>query len=459
MKIPKILNDIAKHLNSKGFKAIIVGGAVRDFVLQKDVKDFDIEVYNINSLDTLSSILSKYGSVNLVGKSFGVVKLKVDNIEYDFSIPRLETKVAKGHRGFSVKVDGSLDFKEAARRRDFTINAMGYDILEQKLLDPYNGLNDIKSKTLQIVDKTTFKQDPLRVYRAVQFGARFEFNLSKDTFDSCHSLVQSGALEELPKERVWEEFKKLLLKANKPSIGLELMRKLVILKYFPQLQSIIGVKQNKKYHPEGDVWTHTLMVIDEAAKLRVGDEKEDLILMLSALSHDLGKAVTTKVVNGQIRAIGHEIKGEQIAIDFLQRLTSNKELITEVAKLVRYHLMPIQLYTNGAKDGAIRRLSTKVNIKRLERLARADYFGRGGVNREKFEAGDWLLSRAKALNCLEQPPKSLIRGKDLINLGLKPSAKFKEILNSVYKAQLNGEISTKQEAINLAKKIVFNNNL
>ena len=459
MKIPKILYKIAKDLETKGFKALIVGGAVRDFILQKDVKDFDIEVYNIDSLNTLSSILSNYGSVNLVGKSFGVVKLKVDNVEYDFSIPRLERKVAKGHKGFSIKVDGSLDFKEAAKRRDFTINAMAYDILEQKVLDVYGGLSDIKNKTLQIVDKNSFKEDPLRVYRAVQFAARFEFNLSKDTFNSCLDLVQSGALEELPKERVWEEFKKLLLKAKKPSIGLELMRNLGILKYFPELQAIIGVKQNSKYHPEGNVWTHTLMVVDEAAKLRVGDEREDLILMLSALCHDLGKAVTTKVIDGQIRALGHEIKGEQLTIDFLQRLTSKKDLINEVTKLVRYHLMPMQLYKNGAKDGAIRRLSTKVNIKRLERLARADYFGRGGVEKKVFEAGDWLLSRAKALNCQEEPPQNLIKGKDLINLGLKPSAKFKKILNKVYEAQLNGEIKSKEEAINLAKEIVFNNNL
>jgi len=176
-----------------------------------------------------------------------------------------------------------LDFATAAKRRDFTINAIGYDINAKKMLDPFCGVDNIKNKTLQIVDKASFTEDPLRVYRAVQFGARFEFTLSKNTFTACSKLIDNGSLEELPKERVWEELKKLLLKAKKPSIGFKIMKDLGILKYFPELKALIGVKQEPKYHPEGDVWIHTLMVIDEMAKLRNGDDKRDLILMLSAL--------------------------------------------------------------------------------------------------------------------------------------------------------------------------------
>ncbi len=453
MDIPKVLIDIAKRLDSIGAKAILVGGAVRDFILQNSVKDFDIEVYNIKTLDKLATILSEYGVVNLVGKSFGVVKLRVDNLEYDFSMPRVESKIAKGHKGFSIKVDSTLDFKSAAKRRDFTINAIGWDILRQKLLDPYGGIDDIKNKTLHIVDKTSFSEDPLRVYRAVQFAARFEFTLSKDTFTICSKLVESGSLEELPKERVWEEFKKLLLKAKKPSIGLEYMRKLGILKYFPELKRLIGVEQEPSYHPEGDVWTHTLMVVDEAAKLRVGEELEDLILMLSSLCHDFGKPATTKVINGKIRAINHDKEGVEPTIEFLNRLTNQKELIQEVTKLVEYHLRPMHLYKGGAKVAAIRRLATKVNIERLERLARADYFGRGGVENKKFKAGDWLLKKAKEQNCLSSPPKRLIEGRDLIALGLTPSVKFKDMLNRVYKEQLDGNIKCKQEAIEFVKRM------
>ena len=447
MNLPKIVIDIAKHLKSSGYKAILVGGAVRDFYLKKSVKDFDIEVYNIDSLETLASKLMAFGSVDLVGKSFGVVKLKVDNYEYDFSIPRREIKVSKGHRGFNVKVDGALDFKEASRRRDFTINAMGWDIIGQKLLDPFGGLYDLKNKILRIVDKNSFIEDPLRVYRAVQFGARFEFTLSRDTLMLCSKLANNGSLKELSKERVWEEFKKFLLKADKPSIGFELMQKVGVLKYFFELERLIGVEQEPRYHPEGDVWIHTLMVVNEMAKLREDSEELNIKLMLSALCHDFGKPETTKKIDGKIRAIGHEEVGIEITKNFLKRLTDQKDLIKNVATLVKYHLRPIQLYKSGAKSSAIKRLSTKVNLQELEKLARADYFGRGDIKSDRFEAGEWLLTRAKELNVLNSAPKKLLEGKDLINLGLEPSKKFGKILKEAYQAQLNGEFSSKKDAI------------
>ncbi len=459
MKLPKILIDIANRLDKAGAKAILVGGAVRDFVLQKDVKDFDIEVYNINSYNDLASILSEFGAVNLVGKSFGVVKLRIDKTEFDFSMPRQESKVGKGHRGFEIKVDAKLNFKEAARRRDFTINALGWDILEQKLLDPFGGSEDIKSKTLQIIDKESFTQDPLRVYRAVQFAARFGFKVSNETRKLCCQLVDNGNLEELPKERIYEEIKKLLLKAPKPSVGLKLMHEFGILKYFPELEALIGTKQEPAYHPEGDVWIHTLMVVDEAAKLRTGSEKEDLILMFSALCHDFGKPATTKVINGRIRAFNHEKEGIEPTLNFLKRLTNNKELKREVAKLVEFHLRPMQLFRGGAKSSAIRRLSLKVNISRLVKLAQADFYGRGGADKEKFEAGEWLLKKAKDLNCLKAPPKRVLEGRDLINLGLEPSPKFSEILNKIYQAQIEGEILSKEEALEMVKRLesIFDN--
>ena len=452
MNLPKVLIDIANRLDSVEAKAILVGGAVRDFVLQKSVKDFDIEVYNIESYDNLATVLSEFGTVNLVGKSFGVVKLRVDNMEYDFSMPRLESKVAKGHRGFDVKVDTRLDFSTAAKRRDFTINAMGWDILERKLIDPFGGIDDIKSKTLQIVDKTSFTEDPLRVYRAVQFGARFEFTLSKDTFTLCSKLTDNGSLEELAKERIWEEFKKFLLKADRPSIALNLMRELGILKYFPELKALIDVMQEPKYHPEYDVWVHTLMVVDEAAKLRVEDEQENLILMLSALCHDFGKPKTTKLIDGRYRAFNHEKEGVDPTIRFLKRITSNRDLTKEVAKLVEYHLRPIQLYKGGAKSSAIRRLALKVNIERLTRLAKADYLGRGGVSTDNFEAGDWLLSRAKELSVLNTPLQKLVEGKDLIKLGFEPSVEFGEILQEAYNAQIDGTFNTKEEGTKWVQK-------
>jgi len=448
MNLPKVLIKIAKKLEKEGAKAIVVGGAVRDYLLNRPIKDIDIEVYNISSYDKLANILKEYGKINLVGKAFGVIKLKVEDIEFDFSLPRTEQKIDIGHKGFSVKTNSQLSFTKAAIRRDFTINAMGYDILQKRLLDPFDGKKHLLTKTLQIVDSSTFIEDPLRVYRAVQFAARFELKLSIDTFKLCKVMVDNGDLEELPKERVWEEFKKLLLKAKKPSIGLNLLKELGVLKYFPELKALIGIKQDINYHAEGDVWRHTLMVVDEMAKLRSGNEKIDLIRMLSALCHDFGKPATTKVIDGKIRAFNHDIEGVKPTISFLKRLTDDKKLIASVADFVLYHLRVGQLYKGGAKAAAIRRLATKINLQELELLARADYFGRISKDKKEiFEAGEWLLKRAKELNVLNAPLKPIISGKDLIALGLKPSPKFKKILDLAYQAQLDGKFKNKEEAI------------
>jgi len=457
MKIPKILEEIAQKLAQNDIKAVIVGGAVRDYFLglQKS-KDIDIEVYNINSLEELVELLEEFGSVNLVGKAFGIIKLKTKEEEFDFSLPRTEKKIAKGHKGFEVHTHKNLSFQEAARRRDFTINAMGYDIITKKFLDPFNGKKDIEAKRLHIVDTKSFVEDPLRVYRAIGFAARFEMELSAKTKELCKIMVARGDLEELPKERIFEEFKKFLLKAKKPSIALELLRELGIIKYFPELQAIIGIPQEPSYHAEGDVWTHTLMVVDEMAKLKSGDERVDVVRLFSALCHDFGKPLTTKKIDGKWRAFNHDIKGVAPTISFLERLSSDKKLIESVAGFVKYHLRIAQLYKSNAKAGAIRRLASNIDIKELELLARADYFGRESSDKkEYFEAGEWILQRAKELNVLDAPPKPLVQGRDLIALGLEPSPKFKEMLEQAYSAQLDGAFSNKEEALEWLKKANF----
>ncbi|NPA27460.1 MAG: HD domain-containing protein [Epsilonproteobacteria bacterium] len=455
MRLPNILIEIAKELDKNGAKAVVVGGAVRDSLLNLPIKDIDIEVYN-SSYEKLAKILSKYGKVNLVGKSFGVIKLSTANLEFDFSLPRLERKVAKGHKGFEVTTNRNLTFKEAAKRRDFTINAIGYDILAQKILDPYNGMRDLDKRVLRVVDESSFKEDPLRVYRGAQFSARFNLKVPSQTLRLFREMVKRGELEELPKERIFEEFKKFLLKASKPSIALEVLRKVgVIKRYFPHLFALIGTIQDPIYHKEGDVWRHTLMVLDEMAKLRVGDEKRDIIGMFAALTHDIGKPSTT-IVTDRVRAFGHDIVGEKLAVEFLMSLTSDKKIIEEVSKLVRYHLRVRELFINRAKSGAIRRLATKVDLVQLERLARADYFGRESRDKKSsFEAGDWFLKKAKELNVLNQPPKALILGRDLIELGLSPSPKFGSILKAAYNAQLEGEFGDKKGGIEWIKNRVL----
>ncbi len=455
MKIPEIIKVISKTLKSKGAKAIVVGGSVRDHFLDLPIKDYDVEVYGLTHIEELESILAQYGSVNLVGKSFGVLKFVHEGEEYDFSFPRTEEKVGVGHRGFEVSCDGELSFAEAGLRRDFTINAMGYDVEKGVFLDPHGGMKDMATKVLRHIDDKTFVEDPLRVYRAVQFVARFGYRLDEGTLKLCQEMVGQGMLEELPKERIYEEFKKLLLKSPQPSIGFELMRELGILKYYPELEALIDVPQSKKWHPEGDVWIHTLMAVDQMVKLKRGEEKYDLKMMLAVLCHDLGKATHTQIHPDRISAIGHEKAGVPLTERFLYRLTDEHDFIKSMLPLIEHHLAPTIYYANGAKNSTIRKLATKVNIEELVRVARADFLGRTteaslcGI----YEAGDWLLAKAKVLNVEEEPIRPLLQGRDLIAIGLRPSKKFKELLDTVYLAQIEGEISTRNEALNYLKSL------
>jgi len=457
MKLPQILLTISKELHSKDAKAIVVGGSVRDHFLKLDIKDYDIEVYGLDSMLELEEVLGEYGSVNLVGKSFGVLKFQYEGEEYDFSFPRMESKVGVGHRGFDVEVDGSLDFKTAAKRRDFTVNAIGYDIEEKAFIDPFGGLEDIKQKQLQHIDDETFIEDPLRVYRAVQFCARFGFTLSSETKVLCKEMVTKGMLEELPKERVYTEWKKLLLKAPRPSLSFELMRELGMLeRYFPELYALIGVPQSPKWHPEGDVWIHTMMTVDEMANLcRSGspdpdNEKLYLKYMFAILCHDLGKAVSTTIDDeGNIRSIGHEKTGLALTKTMMYRLIDEHDFIESLLPLVEHHLKPSQFYAANSGSKAIRKLATKVNIEELVVVAEADFLGRTteeALTRD-YKAGEWLLKKAAELKVKSKPLERLVQGRDLIDLGLEPSPQFKAIIDEVYELQLEGSVSTREEAL------------
>jgi tRNA nucleotidyltransferase (CCA-adding enzyme) len=453
MKLPEIIKTISKAIREKNGRAIVVGGSVRDYFLNLPIKDYDIEVYGLDSLFELEKILSRYGKVKAVGKKFGILKLIHRGEEYDFSFPRTENKISKGHRGFEVFCNGKMDFKEASIRRDFTINAMGYDIEKDEFLDPFNAKEDIKKRLLRHINDSSFIEDPLRIYRGVQFCARFGFELDKSTFKLCKNMVERDELLELPKERVYEEFKKLLLKSDKPSIGFELMRELDILKYFPELKAIVGVPQNPRWHPEGDVWTHTLLAVNKMAQMKKGEEKRDLKLMFATLCHDLGKATHTQIKPDRISARGHELAGVEPTKKFLYRLTDEHKFINSIALLVEYHMAPSKYFRNRVKNKIIRRLSTKVDIEELVAVARADFLGRTTPESKRgvYSAGDWLLLKAKELDVYNAPPKPIIRGRDLISLGLSPSKEFKSILNKIYSKQLDGKINNQKEALSYLK--------
>lgn len=450
--IPLILKEILNTLQELKAKPILVGGCVRDFFLNIPVKDYDVEIFGIDSLDIIEKSLNKFGNVKLVGKSFGVLTLKVDGYDFDFALPRIEKKIGKSHQDFEVITNPKLSFKEAAIRRDFTINAIGYDYFKEEFIDPFDGITDLKNKIIKHINDKTFCEDSLRVYRAVQFASRFDFKIAEETKVLCKQIVLSDELSYLPKERIFEEFKKLFLKSQKPSIGLNLLKELEVLVYFPELKALIDCIQDEEYHPEGDVWTHTLMALDELAKIlneeKIDDEYRKLYLFYGILCHDFGKPFCTKEINGKITSYKHESLGIEPTISFLERLTNEKKFVQIVCSLVKNHLVPFQLYLADSSLKAIKRLSLKVNIEDLCLVCLADCLGRDIKDKEKCsKAINWVLEKAKELNIHQEPIKAIVQGKDLIKLGLKPSKEFKEILDFAFDLQIDLELS-KEDIIN-----------
>lgn len=440
---------LVEHLSQHGIKPIFVGGFVRDHFSGHTTYDLDIELYGVTSLDELETLLKPFGKVGLFGKSFGVLKLSYEGYSVDFSPPRTESKSGFGHKGFETTWFSDLDFISAARRRDFTINAIGYDPITQTLLDPYGGVTDLKNKILRCVDPETFTDDPLRILRAVQFAARFELTCDQQLLVLCQKMIAEGALEELPKERIFEELKKLLLQSKCPSIGMLLLKEMGGLPFFAPLDRFESTPQDSSSHPEGSVWAHTLMTLDTMASMRNGQWRRDIVLMLAMLLHDIGKPDATLTVDGVLNAPKHAEIGVEIARNWLEKITEDKSMIEAVLPLVLYHGWPRKLYRSCATDSDILHLSTHVCIQDLITVAQADFYGRtfNGDIPETFEAGEWLQNRAYALNVLFNPPEPLLMGRDLIALGWSPSEEFKHLLERAYNAQLDQLFCTREEAL------------
>jgi tRNA nucleotidyltransferase (CCA-adding enzyme) len=449
--LPSLLTSVAADVAAAGGEAYLVGGWVRDRLMGIPSGDFDVEVYGL-ALDPLMAILRKHGKPSLVGKAFGVITLTRDGTTYDFAFPRTERKVGEGHKGFEVTADPMLDFATASSRRDFTINAMGMRLPGLELVDHHGGRDDLARGVLRHVSDA-FSEDPLRALRAVQFAARFNFDIAPAT----RALCAAQPLQELPRERLFAEFKKLLLKSARPSVGLEWMRRMDMLRFFPEIGALVGVPQEPEWHCEGDVWTHTLMVVDQAARLRAecASEGDALAHMLAALCHDLGKADFTVRKDGRWRSPAHEAGGDKPTRAFLARLTNENDLVEGVVTLVREHLKPTQLYKvrDTLRPAAIRRLALRVDIAKLVRLARADHLGRTTEEalEQRFPAGDWLLEESKKLDVLLQKPVPFLTGKFLLSLGLKPGPELGKIIAESFELQLEGDLPDAAAAEEWAK--------
>jgi tRNA nucleotidyltransferase (CCA-adding enzyme) len=454
--IPEKVTDLAQAVRVEGGRALLVGGCVRDLLMGREPKDWDVEVYGIEPAK-LRALLDCFGSVNVVGEAFTVYKLGAD---LDVSLPRRERKSGRGHRAFVIEGDPAMTIEDAARRRDFTVNAILEDPLTGEVIDPFHGREDIKNRILRAVSVDTFAEDSLRVLRAAQFAARFEFEIEPETV----ALSRRIDLSDLPAERVWGEVEKLLLRARHPSIGLRWLRELgVIEQLFPELNALIDVPQDKEWHPEGDVFIHTRLVADRAREL-IDDlpYAKQVTVMLAGLAHDFGKPATTEFLEGRLRSRGHEEAGVAPAASFLDRLNIHTldgyDVRAQVIALVRDHLKPGEFYKKREEvgDGAFRRLARKCELDLLYRVAKADSLGRNTdhVPREKWftsEAQEWFIKRAKELEVEQQPPAPIFLGRHLLEMGLEPGPRVGEITKAIYEMQLDGKVRTLEEAKEAAR--------
>lgn len=418
---------IARAIAAAGGRAYLVGGFVRDALLGRAGKDLDIEVHHL-PLDRLEQVLRAAGEVISVGRAFGVLRVK--GLDVDFSLPREDSKRGAGHRGFLVRCDPDLGLERAARRRDLTINSMALDMLSGEIIDHHGGRADLERGVLRATDPASFAEDPLRGVRVAQFAARFEMLPDAQLIDLCRQLD----LAELPGERMLEELRKLLLKGRRPSLGLRVLEQTGLIRFFPEIAALRGVPQEPEWHPEGDVWVHTLMVVDEAAQLRDGGA-DDEALMFGALCHDLGKPLTTEVIDGRVRSLGHDTGGVAPTRELLQRLRAPHQLTDQVAALVEHHLAPALLDKGGATLRAFRRLARRLGeahttMDLLERVARADHLGRTTADAlaRSFPAGDRFRAIARDLAVDRAAPSDVVLGRHLIARGMAPGKAFGEVL-------------------------------
>jgi tRNA nucleotidyltransferase (CCA-adding enzyme) len=459
MPVPEKVIELAQAVRAEGGRALLVGGCVRDLLMDGQPKDWDVEVYAVEPA-RLRELLEKFGRVDAVGEAFTVYKVGND---LDVSVPRRERKTGRGHRAFVIEGDPSMTIEEAARRRDFTINAILQDPLTDEIIDPHGGRNDLQNKILRAVSFETFVEDSLRVLRAAQFAARFEFDIEPKTVELCRAID----LTDLPRERIWGEMEKLLLRARRPSIGFIWLHKFGAFdQLFPELGALVGVEQEKDWHPEGTVDVHTWLVVDRAREL-IDDLSyaRRVTVMLAALCHDFGKPATTEFTEGRIRSRGHEEAGVAPTESFLERLNIHTldgyDVRAQVVALVRDHLKPGEFYKKRDEvgDGAFRRLARRCELELLYRVAKADSLGRNAdwIPRENWftaEAQEWFIARARELEVEEHAPVPILMGRHLLEMGLEPGPRVGEITRAVYEMQLDGRVKNLDEAKEAARQII-----
>lgn len=442
------LKDIISLCMQQGGRVLLVGGAVRDILLGTPYHDIDIEVYGL-TIDKLEAILSIYGSVLHIGKSFGILRL--DTMPIDFSIPRIDSKGRKPE----VELNPHFSFEQAFRRRDLTINAMGIDLHTSKLIDPFNGQLDLTKKILKAPDPNLFADDPLRFFRVMHFIGRFSFSPDETLNNICRSMD----ISQVSRERIEAELRKLLLLSNQPSLGFRWVHSINRLsELFPELYAIVNTPQRPDYHPEGSVFEHSMQTLDAATQWRSSEETM-LMVRYAALCHDLGKATTTKSINGVYRALGHAMAGVQPTKNFLSRITQQKDFISGVTKLVRYHMEPLLFIKNNATDHAYKKLAQKLapqaTLELLTVVSCADRQGRNPESHIPFTeiqpSITQFLEKARSLSILHHPEPPVLQGRDLTHL-IPAGPRMGELLKKAYEFQIKKGITDKSTLLTIVCK-------
>ncbi len=444
MQIPTALSAVFEALRIAEGRPRLVGGCVRDWLLGLEPKDFDVEVFGLD-FEQMGRALAPFGATDPVGRSFGVLKVRLGGNEYDFSLPRRESKTGAGHRGFAVEPEPDLSEADAAARRDFTINAIAYDPLERRIIDHHGGERDLRAKVLRHTS-AAFVEDPLRVLRAFQFAGRFDLTLAPETTALCRSI--KAAFHELPLERVWGEWDKWCTKSVKPSAGLAVLKQSGWLSHFPEIAALDGLPQEPEWHPEGDVFVHTGLCLDALVTLpawQEGDAHTRRVLALGVLAHDFGKATTTHQAERrrQIRWVspGHEAAGGPITETFLPRIGAPLDLVGHVRPLVVHHLAHHQGMMN-LRDTTVRRLARKIHpatIDNLVAVMTSDHLGRPPfVSHEALRRIHDLRDVAHRLAVAQEAPRPIVLGRHLIALGMNPGPHFKPALEAAFESQLDG---------------------
>ena len=454
--------EVCTKVMDAGGTAYITGGAARDLFIARQTnsispplvwKDVDIEVFGLEPVALEQLLLQKW-KIDVVGKSFGVIKLH--GIPIDISLPRRERKTGDGHADFVIEADPGMSITEAASRRDFTINAIYYEPLLGDWYDPFDGRQDILDQVLNPVSDR-FTEDPLRVLRGMQFIARFGLNPTARCLEMCRGLSQDN----LPRERVFEEWKKMLLLGKHIRKAWYFLRDIGWMeRFYPELFALFSSQQNPKWHPEGSVGEHTALVVEAFTEGEFIDDDEKLVLGLAAVCHDLGKPETASFGPTKNNPDPHWTNKDHEshtgpAERFLARLTNETKLVEKVLALCREHMRPVAFYKNKADLQSFRRLALKVDMRQLEKLSRFDQGGRGAVNPPDESILAWFRAKAAEANVLFSKPIPLVMGRDLIaQFGMAPGKAMGELLKQLMELQLAGQFQTKEDGLNQATRLI-----